>query len=171
MYPVRIEYFSNRIMHKSRLSSHTFVSFIFSLFLARFTSVLCDNNERCRKSLLHKDYFHKNETPIVLTSYWRLITFSRSLILGNAVSVSDSSFSLNEYWNDVDDSSRDEGYLELQWDLPKDMSLAEKFVLRFDEFLSKRGINRSENVFQVGRIPDVLFTRCILQYNLLLNLN
>lgn len=90
-----------------------------------------------------------------------MITFSRSLILGNAGSVSDSSFSLNEYWNDVDDSSRDEGYLELQWDLPKDMSLAEKFVLRFDEFLSKRGINRSDNVFQVGRIPDVLFKRCI----------
>ena len=84
-----------------------------------------------------------------------MITFSRSLILGNAVSVSDSSFSLNEYWNDVDDSSRDEGYLELQWDLPKDMTLAEKFVLRFDGFSSKHGKNITENVFKVFEMKDM----------------
>ena len=75
-------------------------------------------------------------------------------VLGEPVFVSDSSFSLNEYWSDgkqhnVGDSRRDEGYLELQWDLPKDMSLAEKFVLRFDELTSKHGINISDNVFKV----------------------
>lgn len=51
--------------------------------------------------------------------------------------------------HNVGDSRRDEGYLELQWDLPKDMSLAEKFVLRFDELSSKHGINISDNVFKV----------------------
>ena len=78
--------------------------------------------------------------------------------------MSDSSFSLNEYWNDakqnnnVGDSSRDEGYLELQWDLPKDMSLAEKFVLRFDEFSSKHGKNITENVFKVTKMKDMYYT-------------
>ena len=52
----------------------------------------------------------------------------------------------------VGDSRRDEGYLELQWDLPKDMSLAEKFVLRFVELSSKHGINISDNVFKVTKI-------------------
>ena len=82
------------------------------------------------------------------------------VIIGDPVSVSDSSFSLNEYWNDakqhnVGDSSRDEGYLELQWDLPKDMTLAEKFVLRFDGFSSKHGKNITENVFKVFEMKDM----------------
>ena len=85
------------------------------------------------------------------------------VIIGDPVFVSDSSFSLNEYWNDakqnnnVGDSSRDEGYLELQWDLPKDMSLAEKFVLRFDEFSSKHGKNITENVFKVFEMKDMYY--------------
>ena len=89
------------------------------------------------------------------------------VIIGDPVSVSDSSFSLNEYWNDakqhnnVGDSSRDEGYLELQWDLPKDMSLAEKFVLRFDELSSIHGINISDNVFKVTKMFALRISRII----------
>ena len=151
-------------MHKSRLSSLNFVSLILFLFLPRFTTVLCVSNERCRKFLLHKyswtaiKQIFFNRIFVALKINHVIFDFLTS---GPPVSFSDSSFSLNEYWNDVDYSSRDEGYLELQWDLPKDMSLAEKFVLRFDEFLSKRGINRSDNVFQVDRILYYFFIRCI----------
>ena len=86
------------------------------------------------------------------------------VFIGDPVFVSESSFSLNEYWSDakqhtVGESRRDEGYLELQWDLPKDMSLAEKFVLRFDEFLSKQGKNATENVFKVD---DELYVSYII---------
>ena len=39
------------------------------------------------------------------------------------------------------------------------MSLAEKFVLRFDEFLSKQGKNATENVFKVD---DELYVSYII---------
>ena len=38
------------------------------------------------------------------------------------------------------------------------MSLAEKFVLRFDEFSSKHGKNITENVFKVIKMKDLYYT-------------
>ena len=38
------------------------------------------------------------------------------------------------------------------------MSLAEKFVLRFDEFSSKHGKNITENVFKVTKMKDMYYT-------------
>ena len=38
------------------------------------------------------------------------------------------------------------------------MSLAEKFVLRFDEFSSKHGKNITENVIKVTKMKDMYYT-------------
>ena len=91
--------------------------------------------------------------PFTIAKLTKKIFFSK---LGDPVTIPKSSFSLNEFWSNIQptekgNSLHDEGYLELQWSLPRDISLAEKFVLRFEQLLTINSANQAHDVFKVSK--------------------
>ena len=93
------------------------------------------------------------------------------LLTGDSVSIPSSSFSVSEFWSNAQpnekDSNSDEGYLELQWVLPKGMSLAEKFVLSFEQLSSETSDAVDYAVFKVSISTPKLVFDAIDQISLL----